>query len=55
MNNYAQSGKQFLLTEYGYNRTPDHVKHERKVGNPVKGFETVVPASWVEKGYVVEG
>lgn len=55
MNKYAKNGKQFLLTEYGYNQTPGHVKHERAVGKPVKGFETVVPASWVDKGYVVEG
>ena len=50
----AQSGRQFLLTEYGYQETPDHVKHEREVGKPVKGFETRVPVSWIEKGYVKE-
>ncbi len=52
---YATAGKQFLLTEYGYQKTPDHVKHERAIGKPVKGFESSVPVSWVEKGYVVEG
>ncbi len=52
---YAETGKQFLLTKYGYQKTPDYVKHEREVGKPVKGFETSVPASWVEKEYVVEG
>lgn len=50
----ATKGKQFVLTEKGYNRTPDHVKRERKVGGPVKGFETSVPMTWVEKGYVEE-
>ena len=50
----ATKGKQFVLTEKGYSRTPDHVKRERKVGEPVKGFETSVPMTWVEKGYVAE-
>ena len=50
----AKNGRQFLLTEYGYQETTDHVKHEREVGKPVKGFETRIPASWVEKGYVKE-
>ena len=54
MMKHAQYGKQFLLTEYGYQETSDHVKHEREVGKPVKGFETKVPASWIEKGYVKE-
>ena len=47
MMKYAKNGKQFLLTEYGYQETPDHVKHERAVGEPVKGFESKVPVSWV--------
>lgn len=51
---YAENGKVFILTEYGYQKTPDHVKHERKIGKPVKGFETSVPATWIEKRYVVE-
>lgn len=51
----AQNGKQFLLTENGYNNTPDSVKRERNIGEPVTGFETRVPASWIEKGYVEEG
>ena len=50
----AQKGKQFLLTENGYNHTPDNVKHERNIGEPIKGFETRVPVSWIEKGYVEE-
>lgn len=36
----------------GYAATPDHVRHERKVGVPIKGFENRVPVSWIEKGYV---
>ena len=54
MMKYTKDGKQFLLTEYGYRKTPDHVKHERAVGKPVKGFESKVPVSWVMKGYVKE-
>lgn len=50
----AQEGKIFVLTGKGYEKTPDHVKRERKIGEPVKGFETSVPVSWIQKGYVVE-
>lgn len=50
----AAKGKKFVLTEKGYKRTPDKVKPERKVGEPLKGFEVSVPASWIEKGYVIE-
>lgn len=46
-------GTMFVLTEKGYEKTPEHVKAERAVGEPVKGFEHRVPASWVEDGYVV--
>lgn len=55
MGNYmqeAQHGKHFTLTEKGYKNTPDHIKHERKIGEPVIGFENSVPVSWIEKGYV---
>lgn len=50
----AHNGKQFLLTENGYNHTPDNVKHERNIGEPIKGFETIAPVSWIKKGYVRE-
>lgn len=50
----AQEGKMFVLTEKGYEKTPNHVKHERKIGDPVKGYETSVPVSWIQKGYVVQ-
>lgn len=50
----AHKGKKFVLTEKGYEKTPDRVKSERKVGDPIKGFETSVPVSWIQKGYVVE-
>lgn len=33
----AESGKHFVLTVKGYERTPDRVKLEREVGKPVKG------------------
>ena len=50
----AQEGKIFILTEKGYEKTPGCVKHERKIGDPIKGFETSVPVTWIQKGYVVE-
>lgn len=50
----AQKGKKFVLTKKGYEATPDEVKHERKVGETVKGFEESVPISWIDKGYVEE-
>ncbi len=50
----AKEGKIFVLTEYGYEKTPCNVKSERAVGKPVKGFEYSVPASWIEKQYVEE-
>lgn len=50
----ADSGKCFVLTEHGYNHTPEDVKKERKIGKPVKGYEQSVPVSWVKKGYVEE-
>ena len=51
----AEGGKRFLLTEEGYEHTPDEVNPERAVGEPVRGFETHVPASWVDNGWVKEG
>lgn len=50
----AKKGMQFVLTEKGYNKTPDSMKHERKIGEPIKGYEFGVPVSWIQKGYVVE-
>lgn len=50
----AQKGKHFVLTKKGYDKTPDHVKHERKIGAPIKGYELSVPTSWIQKKYVVE-
>lgn len=51
----ADSGKQFVLTDLGYEVTPDHVKPEREVGKPVnKLFVDSVPISWIDKGYVEE-
>lgn len=48
----AEKGIVFVLTEEGYNATPERVKVEREVGKPIKGFEEKVPNSWLEKGYV---
>lgn len=50
----ADPGKRFVLTEDGYNQTPESIKRERKIGEPVKGYEQSVPVSWVQKGYVNE-
>lgn len=50
----AGKGKAFVLTEKGYDATPRPVKTEREVGKPIKGFETNVPRSWLEKEYVRE-
>lgn len=49
----ASKGHIFVLTEKGYEKTPEHVKAERAVGKPIRGFEYRVPVSWVENGYVV--
>lgn len=50
----AEEGCVFVLTEYGYYRTPEAVKPERTIGKPVPLFEKKVPISWVKKGYVEE-
>lgn len=50
----AMKENKFVLTEKGYKNTPDQVKSERKIGDPIKGFETRVPRTWIQKGYVVE-
>ena len=48
----AKDGCIFVLTSYGYKVTPDEVKPERAIGEPVPLFEYRVPVSWVDKGYV---
>lgn len=56
----ATKGKQFVLTQKGYDATPDHVKPQREVGKPVfwqaphLGFAERVPESWVVNGWVEE-
>lgn len=50
----ASSGNIFVLTQAGYDRTPDKIKSERAVGEPLRGYEDKVPASWIRKGYVEE-
>lgn len=54
VNAIAGPGKRFVLTEYGYNQTPEDIKRERNIGEPVKGYEESVPVSWIKKGYVEE-
>ena len=54
VNVVAKEGNHFVVTEKGYECTPDDIKDERAVGKPVTGFEDKVPQSWVDKGYVVE-
>lgn len=51
----ADPGKRFVLTEHGYSQTPESIKRERKIGEPVKGYEQSVPVSWIKKRYVKEG
>ena len=50
----AAAGNHFVLTQKGYDATPDHVKRERAVGKPVPSFAESVFTSWVKKGWVVE-
>ena len=50
----ADEGCEFVLTEHGYDETPDDIKHERAIGKPVPGFAKRVPHSWIKKGYVEE-
>lgn len=50
----VKNGNYFVLTKYGYEKTPDNIKSERKINKPLKGFEDRVPTSWIKKGYVTE-
>lgn len=54
VNVVAKEGNIFVVTEKGYECTPDDIKDERAVGKPVKCFEYQVPQGWVDKGYVEE-
>ena len=38
----AQKGCMLVLTEKGYEATPDHVKHEREIGKPIPHFKESV-------------
>ena len=51
---YAEVDNQFVLTEAGYEKTPDSVRSKRKVGKPIRHFEKIVPALWVSEGWVIE-
>lgn len=53
----AAKGKHFVLTQKGYDETPDSVKLEREVGKPVStqlGYNKSVPTSWINNGWVEE-
>ena len=48
----AENGEIFVVTQKGYDKTPDSVKPEREIGKPIRNFEKQVPISWIEKGWV---
>lgn len=50
----ADEGKHFVLTERGYRQTPVNARSERKIGEPIPGFETSVPRSWITNWWVKE-
>jgi len=50
----ASKNKHFVITDFGYEETPDDMKHERTVGKPLNGYEFHVPYHWLKKGYVEE-
>ena len=51
----AKPGNIFVLTESGYDFCSDSsVREEREVGKPIIGFETSVPITWVNEGWVKE-
>lgn len=52
MNKYLDDGRKYVLTKKGYEHTPEKIRNEREIGEPIKGFETKVPYSWLKKGYV---
>ena len=50
----ARKGNHFVLTQKGYEDTPDNIKPEREIGKPVYGFEESVPTLWLQRGWVKE-
>ena len=50
----AIQGNHFVLTQKGYEDTPDKLKSEREIGKPVYGFEESVPTLWLQRGWVKE-
>ena len=50
----AIQGNHFVLTEKGYEDTPDKLKSAREIGKPVYGFEESVPILWLQRGWVKE-
>lgn len=54
MNTIAKKDYIFVLTNVGYDKTPDRIKQERAINKPIKLFEYAVPTSWIINGYVKE-
>lgn len=53
----ARFGYEWVLTQRGYDKTPDEIQPYRAVGTPVWAWSIYtdsVPVSWVAKGYVEE-
>ena len=50
----AIQGNHFVLTQKGYEDTPDKLKSEREIGKPVYEFEESVPTLWLQRGWVKE-
>jgi hypothetical protein len=44
----CDEGEIFVVTQLGFDRMPEHMKKENKIGKPMKGYEKSVP----EKLYV---
>jgi hypothetical protein len=55
MTNYkvSQPGYIFVLTEKGYNYRKQS-NDDVKAGQTIPGYETMVPVSWIENGWVEE-
>lgn len=55
MYSYAGEGNVFLLTAYGFQKSVENgTWKERRIGEPVKSYEKMVPTSWIIKGYVIK-
>lgn len=50
----AAEDKIFVLTKKGQYTLPPTIIHERKAGDPVRGYEMCVPKKWLKDGLVIE-